>query len=129
MTSHPHFDDHGSLEWHTRFADAKAAAAADGKKVFIEMGREMCSNCRSLVSAVVPQPAIAKALKADFVALAADIDELEEPLRDLLMENMPDAMMLPFVVFTDAEGKWLTGLQGAVQPADFERTVTELTSA
>ena len=129
MSSHPHFDDHGSLQWHTRFADARAAAAAEGKKIFIEMGRELCSNCRSLVSAVVPQPAIAKALQDDYVALAADIDELEDPLRDLLLENMPDAMMLPFVAFTDAEGRWLAGSQGAVQPATLERTLQDLASS
>jgi hypothetical protein len=37
---HPHFDDQGTLDWHTTLADAKAAAAREGKLVFIEMGRE-----------------------------------------------------------------------------------------
>ena len=37
---HPHFDDHGTLSWHARFADALAEAKASGKHVFIEMGRE-----------------------------------------------------------------------------------------
>lgn len=40
-TPHPHFDDKGSLHWHTRFADALAQAAAEKKKVFIELGREL----------------------------------------------------------------------------------------
>lgn len=126
MSSHPHFSDGGNLQWHTRFEEAKAAAAREGKLVFIEMGREQCSNCRSLVSAVLPQPSIAKTLKKDFVALSADIDELEDPLRDLLLENMPDAMMLPFVVITDAEGSWLSGSHGALQPADLEKTLAGL---
>jgi hypothetical protein len=37
---HPHFDDRGTLLWHTRFADALAQAKAEKKIVFIEMGRE-----------------------------------------------------------------------------------------
>lgn len=40
-TPHPHFDDKGTLHWHTRFADALAQAAAEGKQVFIELGREL----------------------------------------------------------------------------------------
>jgi hypothetical protein len=38
---HPHFDDRGTLDWHTRWAEALAAARAAGKHVFIEMGREL----------------------------------------------------------------------------------------
>jgi hypothetical protein len=37
---HPHFDDRGTLSWHTRYADALAEAKRDKKIVFIEMGRE-----------------------------------------------------------------------------------------
>jgi hypothetical protein len=37
---HPHFDDRGTLSWHTRFADALAQARVEKKLVFIEMGRE-----------------------------------------------------------------------------------------
>ena len=128
MSSHPHFDDRGTLQWHTRFDDAKSAAAAEGKRVFIEMGRELCGNCRSLVTGVVPLPGVAEPLKEHFVALAADIDDLEAPLAELLMANMPDAMMLPFVVFTDAEGNWLAGGQGAVDPNSFKQTLADLTS-
>ena len=38
-SSHPHFDDRGTLTWHTRWEDALAAAKAEHKLVFIEMGR------------------------------------------------------------------------------------------
>jgi hypothetical protein len=37
---HPHFNDKGTLDWHTRWQDALAAAKASGKHVFIEFGRE-----------------------------------------------------------------------------------------
>jgi len=38
---HPHFDDRGTLDWHTRFDEALAAARAEGKWLFIEFGREL----------------------------------------------------------------------------------------
>ena len=37
---HPHFNDGGALRWHTKLADAQAAAKKEGKLVFIEYGRE-----------------------------------------------------------------------------------------
>lgn len=37
---HPHFNDGGTLRWHTDFASAAAAAKKEGKLVFIEYGRE-----------------------------------------------------------------------------------------
>ena len=37
---HPHFDDRGTLSWHTRWKDALADARASGRKIFIELGRE-----------------------------------------------------------------------------------------
>ena len=40
-TPHPHFDDHGTLDWHTSWADASAKARADAKRLFIEFGREL----------------------------------------------------------------------------------------
>jgi hypothetical protein len=40
LSPHPHFDDGGTLHWHTKLADAKAAAKRDGRLVLIEYGRE-----------------------------------------------------------------------------------------
>jgi hypothetical protein len=39
-SSHPHFDDKGTLAWTSKLADAQAAAKASGKLIFIEYGRE-----------------------------------------------------------------------------------------
>ncbi|MGQ0552964.1 MAG: thioredoxin family protein [Planctomycetota bacterium] len=129
MSKHPHFDDRGTLSWHTRWEDALAAARRDGKLIFIEMGREQCSNCRTLVQGVVPQPSIAKLLQERFVALASDVDDPEPAVLDLAMQNLADATMLPFVLFTDAEGNFLAGGHGAVHPDRFRETLEELAAA
>jgi hypothetical protein len=39
--AHPHFDDRGTMSWHTRYKDALAEAKRDKKTVFIELGREL----------------------------------------------------------------------------------------
>ena len=39
--AHPHFDDRGTLDWHTSWADALADAKARNRLVLIEMGRRL----------------------------------------------------------------------------------------
>jgi thioredoxin-related protein len=124
-TPHPHFDDRGTLSWHTRFESALAEAKAHEKLVFIEMGREQCSQCRNLVQSVVPFPEVALLLREHFVALASDCDEPEESVLELA-HNLEDAYMLPFVMFVDSDGKFLAGSSGAVNPLLFKRTLESL---
>jgi hypothetical protein len=38
---HPHFDDRGTLSWHTRWADALNEARSSRRKIFVELGREL----------------------------------------------------------------------------------------
>jgi len=38
---HPHFDDRGTLDWHTSFGEAQDTAKKGGKHLFIEIGREL----------------------------------------------------------------------------------------
>ena len=74
---------------------------------------------------VVPRPEIAPLLQQHFVALASDADDPEEPVLKLAY-NLEDAMMLPFVMFADAQGKFLAGSSGFVNPAAFRTTLETL---
>ncbi len=57
----------------------------------------------------------------NFVALAADADETEQAVVKIAM-HLEDAMMLPFVLFADAEGSFLDGYAGVgTAPAFVER--------
>lgn len=116
---HPHFDDRGTLDWHTSLAQALRAAQDTGKLVFVEFGREQCGNCRALVQNVVPHPEIAPMLEQHFVALASDCDDPEDSV-SALAEQLPDAMMLPFTIFTDASGRVLGGGEGAQSARSFK---------
>jgi hypothetical protein len=76
------------------------------------------------VQGVIPQAEVASLLQKHFVALSSDIDAPEAELIDLAATNMPDAMMLPFVLLLDAEGQFLAGSHGSVQPKRFLEALT-----
>ena len=116
LRPHPHFDDHGTLDWHVSWKNALAAARAADKLVFVEFGREACGQCRSLVQSVVPRPDVAPLLQQSFVALASDCDDAEDEVL-ALADQLEDAQMLPFVLVADANGKFLGGSSGALGPA------------
>ena len=74
----------------------------------------------------VPHPRVAPILSEHFVGLAADADEAEpEVLR--LAHNLTDAMMLPFILFTDAEGEYLDGYSGTSSPPYLVKVLERLT--
>lgn len=116
LLKHPHFDDRGAHAWFTSFAEAQAAAKRDGKRLFIEIGRELCGGCRTLVQAVLPRPDIAPLLKQHYVALAGDADLPEAEVHRLVFK-LRTASMLPIVIVADAEGTFIEGVSGVSEPA------------
>lgn len=113
---HPHFDDRGTLDWIPTFAEARARAQAERKLIFIEIGRELCGGCRTLVTAVVPRPDVAPLLQQHFVALAGDADLPEAEVHRLLFK-LRAATLLPIVILADAQGRFLDGVSGVSDPA------------
>jgi len=80
------------------------------------------------VQGVVPHPQIAPLLREGFVAVASDCDDPEDEVL-ALAEQLEDAYMLPFVLFADAEGRFLGGSSGAVNPITFKRQLEQLRSS
>ena len=122
---HPHFDDRGTLHWYETLEGAKAAARESGRMIFIEFGRQACSQCRTLVEATVPRPDVADLLENHFVALAADADADDDAML-AIASRLEGAMSLPFVLFTDAEGQFLDGYSGAASPPYLIKTLKRL---
>jgi len=77
------------------------------------------------VQGVIPRPDVAEILQEHFVALAADADD-PEPAVIELANKLEGATMLPFVIFTDAEGQFLDGYSGVVTPPYLLRTLNKL---
>ncbi|HPF15505.1 MAG: thioredoxin family protein [Planctomycetes bacterium] len=122
---HPHFDDHGTLDWFQTLEGAVDEAKRTGRLIFMEFGRKACSQCRSLVEAIVPRPDVAELLQNHFVALAADADGEDDAILRLASQ-LPDAMMLPFVIFADAEGQFLEGYSGSASAPYLLKTLNRL---
>jgi hypothetical protein len=78
------------------------------------------------VQGVVPRVDVAPLLQQHFVALASDADDPEDAVL-VLAHRLEDAMMLPFVIFADSEGRFLEGSSGAVGGAAFRATLERLT--
>ncbi|MCC6750059.1 MAG: thioredoxin family protein [Deltaproteobacteria bacterium] len=111
--AHPHFNDRGAIQWYTSLSDALVAAKTARKKVFIEFGREACTDCRALVEGAIPQEAVKARLNESFIAVAADCDEPDPALLELWRHHMPWARSLPFVFYVDENGAFLHGTTGS----------------
>ena len=77
---------------------------------------------------VLPRPDVAPLLQEHFVALASDCDA-PEPSVVSLAQRLEDAMMLPFVLFADADGNFLDGYSGVVTPPYLIKTLEKLVEA
>ena len=76
----------------------------------------------------MPHPEIAPLLREHFVAVASDCDDPEPEVIELA-QHLEDAYMLPFVVFTDAEGSFVRGSSGGVHLAGFKQALEEIAGA
>lgn len=63
----------------------------------------------------MPRPDVAELLQKGYVAVASDCDDAEDEVMALAAE-LEDAMMLPFVLFAEADGSFLDGYSGVVTP-------------
>ena len=67
-------------------------------------------------------------LQAGFVAVASDCDEPEDEVI-ALAQQVEDAMMLPFVLFADADGNYLDGYSWVVTPPYLIKKLNEHASS
>ncbi|MFV1958933.1 MAG: thioredoxin family protein, partial [Planctomycetota bacterium] len=110
---HPYFSDGDTLVWYESMAEAREAARAEGKVIFMESGRRACGSCRQLISQVLPDPRVSARLGRIAVGLAVNCDRPDPEAQRLLSRNLPRARMLPLVAFLTADGAWITGFSGS----------------
>ncbi len=77
---------------------------------------------------LIPRPELAGVLQQHCIALASDCDDPEDAVIELV-EHIEDAAMLPFVVFADAQGRYLAGHSGAQTPAMLKALLERALSA
>src|SRR5262245_59457218 len=113
-SSHPYFDDQGTLSWSTTLDAAVSAARASDRLVFIEYGRRECGNCRTLVQYILPATGVRNRVAAAGVGLAADGDDPDPRVEAIFARGLGNARMLPFVGIVTPELQWITGWAGSV---------------
>lgn len=74
---------YAGLSWYTDLEDAKKAAAAEDKQIFINFtGSDWCVWCHRLVDEVLSKPAFQKEAKEDYVFLLADFPSDDSKLSE-----------------------------------------------
>ena len=110
--AHPYFNDRGTLTWYRSFEEARAAARAEGRLLFIEFGRRECRNCRVIVETILPATGIRERMASLCVGFAAECDSPDPRVEALFARHLPGANALPFVAFTTPDLEWISGWPG-----------------
>jgi hypothetical protein len=113
---HPHFVS--PQAWHTTLGDAIALAGAQGKHVFVQVGRQSCGGSRALVERTVAKEEIHEFLDANYVCVAADADS-PEPDVVALVEQMAHRERTPFCLYLASDGRLVHSTSGGRPPAVF----------
>lgn len=96
-----------SADGEKQVADALAEAKRDGKRVLLQFGANWCGWCHKLHKLFETDPAIASALKANYVVVMIDVNKDHNKALDTRYDH-PTAFGLPVIVVLDAEGRRLT---------------------
>lgn len=85
---------------HITFSEAKAAAKAEGKLMFIDFYTEWCGPCKRMAAAVFPQKKVGDFINPKFVCIKIDAEKGEG--KDLAKTYKVTAY--PTFIITDADG-------------------------
>ncbi|MDJ0975815.1 MAG: hypothetical protein QNJ98_15240, partial [Planctomycetota bacterium] len=128
-SSHPYFNDRGTLDWHVRYADAQREAQRQGKLIFVEAGRKKCTMCMKLCRDVLPARGICDRISRIAVGYAAEVDHPEAAITRIISTRFCKARMLPLVWFMTPDGRYVTGFWGKRTTQQFARDLDRAEAA
>jgi thioredoxin-related protein len=102
----------GEIAWKQDYAQAEAAAAADGKRIFVFMSTHDCQWCKKLETTTFVQPAIAERLNRDYRAVHLDRDRDSYP-------STLRAPVVPMCYFLTETGEIIDFTRGYWDVTDF----------
>jgi thiol:disulfide interchange protein len=94
-----------------QIATAVAQAAAEHKRVIVDIGANWCIWCRRLHATFETNPAIARVLKRDFVVVMVDVNRRNGVRRNadiIARYGNPTRFGIPVLVVLDSDGRQLT---------------------
>ncbi|MDE6536507.1 MAG: thioredoxin family protein [Muribaculaceae bacterium] len=99
---------------HITFDEAKEAAKAENKKIFIDFFTEWCGPCKRLAKLVFPQPEIGDYLNSNFVCLKLDAEKEGAELAQVY-----NVSAYPTLCVVDTDGTLLGSFAGAKEGKEF----------
>ena len=96
------YDGPDLVGWHDNYAEAVALAGGQGKPLLIDFMSEYCPPCRQMDRHVFSNPSVADAIRAGFVPVRIDINELDD--HGEAAANHFRVQQVPTLVIADANG-------------------------
>ncbi len=100
---------------HISFDEARAAAKAEGKKVFVDFYTDWCGPCKRLAANVFPTKQVGDYLNANYVCLKVDAEKGEGPE----LATRYEVAAYPTLCVIDAEGNLLGSFAGLKEGDEF----------
>lgn len=103
---------------HITFDEAKTAAKAENKKIFVDFYTQWCGPCKMLAKQVFPLPEVGDYLNANFVCLKLDAEA-----EGLELAKKVHVAAYPTLMVFDADGNVIGKFEGSRSPEDFIASV------
>lgn len=100
---------------HISFDEAKAAAKAEGKNIFIDFYTDWCGPCRRLAANVFPTQQVGDYLNKNYICLKVDAEKGEGPK----LAKTYKVAAYPTLAVIDPEGKLLGSFAGLKEGEEF----------
>lgn len=104
---------------HISFAEAKEAAAKEGKKIFIDFYTDWCGPCKRLATKVFPTTEVGDYLNANYVCLKIDAEKGE----GVELAKKFDVHAYPTLVVAGADGEMIGSFSGLKEGGEFIASV------
>lgn len=88
-----------AVVWQSDFDGALATARSTGKRVLVHFSAPWCPSCVAMAHDVWPDPVVARAIEAGYVAVSVDTD------RDQVLSSRYQVDAIPTLLLLDADGR------------------------
>jgi thiol:disulfide interchange protein len=108
-----------AVVWQDDLDAARAEARTSGKRVLVEFSASWCPSCVAMKHDVWPDPAVARAVEAGYVAVSVDTD------RNGVLPARYEVDTIPALLLLDADGRMLKRNDGFLPRSGILRFLAE----